>query len=80
MKDSHLHAQVVVKTSNLVISRRYAEDIKSICEKSVLHVQNDYYDLLTNDITVLRRCCCRGIVISQAPSRNDNGNDNETDE
>ena len=38
------------------------------------------YDLLTNDITVLRRCCYRAVVISQAPSRNDNDNDNETDE
>ena len=29
MKDSQLHAHVVVKTSNLVVSRpRYAEDLK----------------------------------------------------
>ena len=32
MKDSQLHANVVVKTSNLVVSRRrYAEDLKNIC-------------------------------------------------
>ena len=33
MKYSQLHAQhVVVKTSNLVVSRRrYAEDLKNIC-------------------------------------------------
>ena len=32
MKDSQLHAHVVVKTSNLVILRRcYAEDLKNIC-------------------------------------------------
>ena len=32
MKDSQFRAQVVVKISNLVISRRlYAEDLKNIC-------------------------------------------------
>ena len=32
MKDSQLHAHVVVKTSNLVIlCRCYAEDLKNIC-------------------------------------------------
>ena len=32
MKDSQLHAHVVIKTSNLVILRRcYAEDLKNIC-------------------------------------------------
>ena len=32
MKDSQLHGHVVVKTSNLVVSRRrYAEDLKNIC-------------------------------------------------
>ena len=32
MKDSPLRAHVVVKTSNLVVSRRrYAEDLKNIC-------------------------------------------------
>ena len=32
MKDSQLHAHVVVKTSNLIIlRRRYAENLKNIC-------------------------------------------------
>ena len=32
MKDSQLYAHVVVKTSNLVVSRRrYAENLKNIC-------------------------------------------------
>ena len=32
MKDSQLHGHIVVKTSNLVVSRRrYAENLKNIC-------------------------------------------------
>ena len=61
MKDSQLHAHVVVKTSNLVISRRrYAEDLKNICSNPCGTCSTIIYDLLTNDIIVLwRGCCCR---------------------
>ena len=60
MKDSHLHAHVVVKTSNLVVSRRrYAEDLKNICYNPCGTCSTIIYDLLTNDIILLWRCCCR---------------------
>ena len=43
MKDSQLHAHVVVKTSNLVISRcRYAKGPPKYLLASVRHVQHDY--------------------------------------
>ena len=51
MKDSQLHAHVLVKTSNVAISRRrYAEYRK----RSTI-----IFPLLTNDVTVLWRYCCR---------------------
>ena len=56
MKDSLLHAYVVVKTSNLVISRRrYAEDRKNTC----CTCSTIIYALLTNDIIALWRCRSR---------------------
>ena len=58
MKDSQLHAHVVVKTSNLVILRRcYAEDLKIFAK--IRACSTIIYDFLTNDIIVLLRCCCR---------------------
>ena len=60
MKDSQSHAHVVVKTSNLVISRcRYAEDLQNNCWNPCGTCSTIIYDLLTNDIIVLWRCCCR---------------------
>ena len=60
MKDSQLHTHVVVKSSNLVISRcRYAEDLQNICYYRCGTCSTIIYDLLSNDIIVLWRCCCR---------------------
>ena len=62
MKDSHLHAHIVVKTSNLVISlgvvvmertSKIFPALNPCCTCSTI-----VYDFLTNDIIVLWRCCC----------------------
>ena len=56
MKDSLLHAYVVIKTSNLAISRRrYAEDRKHTCSNPCCTCSTIIYALLTNDIIALSR-------------------------
>ena len=50
MKDSQLRAHVVVKTSNLVISRcHYAEDLKNIWLNPCYTSSTIIYDLLASD-------------------------------
>ena len=57
MKDSLFHVYVVVKTSNVVISRRRcAEDRKPTCSNPCC---TTIYVLLTNDIIVLWRFLSR---------------------
>ena len=60
MKDLLLWARVVVRTSNMKISRRYlAESIKKNAPKRVSHVQNFIFPHPTNQIIELWRCICR---------------------
>ena len=57
MKESLLHAHRVVKTANLVISRRpQAEYHKNPSQKPCCTCSTIIYALLTNDIIVLWRC------------------------
>ena len=58
MKDSLLHAHhVVVKTSNLVISRRVMQSTARICPK--IRAAGAARLSMLFFIIVLRRCCCR---------------------
>ena len=63
MKDSLLRARVVVRTSNMKISRRHLADYvrQQIAPKSVPHVQHDYFSSFNQSNSWLWRglCCCR---------------------
>ena len=61
MKDLLLRARVVVRTSNMKISRRHLADYvrRQIAPKGVPHVQHDYFTSFNQSNSWLWRCLCR---------------------
>ena len=55
MKDLPLRARLVVRTSNMKISR-LADYVKTLNQKTVPHVHHDYFSSFTNQIIDLWRC------------------------